>query len=202
MAGGQHQLGHRPAESVPAPAPAPYFGDSPEQVESPFPIPGLSTADPIRRSSTDPLGGSAVDAETDKQLRSPSGGSKLDDSVRRTMEDAFDTDFSDVRVHTDGGAAKLSQNLQATAFTHGSNIFFSQGSFKPDTDSGQHLLAHELTHVVQRKQGRDTGAPSPSGGTTVGMANDPLESEADSVASEVVGALRRQTKSCNCGQPH
>jgi hypothetical protein len=191
--GGEHRLEHRAAERVPAPAPIVEF-EAPEQVESPFPIPGLAVSDPIRRSSTDPLGGSAIDQGTEQALKSPSGGSRLDDSVKSSMESAFNTDFSDVRVHTGSSAAKLSTDLQATAFTHGSNIFFSQGSYDPGSEGGRHLLAHELAHVVQRKQGRDNGAASPAGATTIGRADDPLEAEADSAAGRVVDALRRQTR--------
>jgi hypothetical protein len=202
--GGQHRLEHRAADSAPAPAPALEFAAAPEQIEAPFPIPGLSTAEPIRRSASaaDPLGGASVDAGTEQALQTPAGGSKLDDSVRSSMESAFNTDFSDVRVHSDASAANLSRSMQATAFTHGSNIFFSEGSYNPSSESGKHLLAHELTHVVQRKQGRDTGAPSLSATTTIGKADDPLETEAEAVATDVVGALKRQAKDCDCGQPH
>jgi hypothetical protein len=199
MLGGQHQLEHRSADAAPAPASAFGFTEAPEQVEAPFPIPGLST--PLRRSAGsahDPLGGAAVDADTERALRTPSGGTRLDDAVRGSMESAFGTDFSDVRVHTGSEASTLSHSMQATAFTHGSNIYFSQGTYNPNSDSGKQLLAHELTHVVQRKQGRDTGASG--SGTTIGKADDPLESEADAVAGQVVGALRRQASNCGCGQ--
>ena len=111
-------------------------------------------------------------------------------------------DFGGVKVHTDSAAARLSRNVQATAFTHGSDIYFSQGSYQPDTAQGQHLLAHELTHVVQQQQGRDKGGVSASGAPTVGRADDPLEAEAEKVAEGVVGALRRQTRDCTCGQDH
>lgn len=206
MIGGQYEAAHRPGTATPNPSPAAEFAGAAADIsEAPFAIPGLSTesAEPtVRRSATDPLGGSSVDAGTEKALQSPSGGGKLDESVRSRMESAFDTDFSDVRVHTGSSASKLSRSMQATAFTHGSNIYFSEGTYNPNTESGQHLLAHELTHVVQRKQGRDTGGPAKSATTTIGKADDPLEAEADSVASDVVGALRRQTRGCNCGQPH
>jgi hypothetical protein len=185
-----------------APAPSREL-DVPERVAAPFPIPGLAlAAEPIRRSSADPLGGSAVDPATDQALKNPSGGAKLDDSVRSSMESAFQSDFSSVRVHTGPDAAKLSNDVQATAFTHGSDIYFSQGAYSPTSPGGQHLLAHELTHVVQRQQGRDSGAPAKSGSATIGKADDPLEAEAEHAAGNVVSALRRQTRDCGCGRPH
>ncbi|RME05535.1 MAG: DUF4157 domain-containing protein, partial [Bacteroidetes bacterium] len=40
--------------------------------------------------------------------------------------------------------------LDAEAFTTGSDIFFRNGRYDPHSHSGQKLLAHELTHVVQQ----------------------------------------------------
>jgi hypothetical protein len=201
MSGGQHQLEHGVAAAVPSPAALTDFSPAGELLAEPLPIPGLSTDETARRSGgggADPLGGSAVDGETEAALRSPSGGKALDPTTRASMETAFGADFSSVRVHTDNKAATLSRSMQATAFTHGQNIFFSEGTYQPGSEGGSHLLAHELTHVVQRQQGRDSGGASASG-TTIGKADDPLETEAEAVATNVVGALRRQTKNCGCG---
>ncbi len=73
------------------------------------------------------------------------------------MESGFGTDFSNVRLHTDSQAAQLSQNINAKAFTYGNDIYFNKGQYNPTADSGQHLIAHELTHVVQQngKVGRE-----------------------------------------------
>ena len=81
---------------------------------------------------------------------SKGGGSPLPDGTRQGMESAFDTDFSQVRVHTGTQAADMSQGIQAHAFTHGSDVYFNNGQYSPNTEGGQRLLAHELTHVVQQ----------------------------------------------------
>jgi len=74
------------------------------------------------------------------------------------MGDAFKTDFSGVKVHTGNQSDMLNRSISARAFTTGSDIFFRSGEYNPSISSGQTLLAHELTHVVQ--QG---GAPSTAG---------------------------------------
>jgi hypothetical protein len=33
----------------------------------------------------------------------------------------------------------------------GNDIFFGKSQYQPFTQEGQHLLAHELTHVVQQR---------------------------------------------------
>jgi len=77
-------------------------------------------------------------------------GHPLPEETQTEMEEAFDQDFSPVRIHTDSGAAGLSQDLQARAFTHGSDVYFNQGEYNPKNREGKKLLAHELTHVVQQ----------------------------------------------------
>jgi len=66
------------------------------------------------------------------------------------MSKSFGVDFSNVRIHHDTASAKLCQELNAIAFTHGQDIFFNEGKFNPDSKEGKMLLAHELTHVVQQ----------------------------------------------------
>ncbi len=44
----------------------------------------------------------------------------------------------------------MSRDIQAEAFTHGSDIYFNRSKFNPGGKGGRHLLAHELTHVVQQ----------------------------------------------------
>jgi hypothetical protein len=81
------------------------------------------------------------------------GGQPLAKEARQPIEQAFGADFSDVRVHTDSEANKLNHDLSAKAFTTGKDIFFRQGEYSPGSSSGQKLLAHELTHVVQQGKG-------------------------------------------------
>ncbi len=96
-----------------------------------------------------------------KQLKaSRSGGKPLPKTVQSQMENAIGADFSQVRVHTDQRAREMSKGLKAQAFTYGKDVFFNTGKFRPETQEGQHLLAHELTHVVQQgKAGNKSKAP-------------------------------------------
>ena len=82
---------------------------------------------------------------------SKGGGNPLPETTRQSMEPGFGADFSKVRIHTDSQAIQMSQDLNAQAFTHGSDVYFNQGKFSPDSSQGKHLLAHELTHVVQQR---------------------------------------------------
>ncbi|MEB3294999.1 MAG: DUF4157 domain-containing protein [Synechococcales bacterium] len=79
-------------------------------------------------------------------------GQAIPDHFRQPLEQAFQSDFSNVRIHTDEQASQLNQALQAKAFTTGRDIFFRQGEYNPNSQQGQELIAHELTHVIQQNQ--------------------------------------------------
>jgi len=85
--------------------------------------------------------------------RSMSGGEPLPTSVRSYFEPRFGHDFTSVRIHTGGIAADTAKQVQAKAFTFGHHIVFGEGHYRPETDAGRHLLAHELTHVIQQRGG-------------------------------------------------
>src|SRR5436190_8978074 len=70
--------------------------------------------------------------------------------------DTFGNDFSNVKIHTDTEAIQMNHELNAKAFTVGNDVYFNQGEYQPGSESGKHLLAHELTHVVQQKE-NDSG---------------------------------------------
>ena len=79
-------------------------------------------------------------------------GKPLESSTRNSMESAFGESFAGVRVHDDIHAAVSADFLQARAYTVGQNIAFARGEYSPQSPSGQKLLAHELTHVIQQSR--------------------------------------------------
>lgn len=80
-------------------------------------------------------------------------GKPLAPKMQAEMESKFGADFSGVNIHTDQQAVEINKNLHAQAFTHGKDVYFNSGKYNPETGSGKHLLAHELTHVVQQDKG-------------------------------------------------
>jgi len=81
---------------------------------------------------------------------SKGSGSPMDESTSGKMSSSFGADFSSVRVHTDSKAVQMNKELGSQAFANGSDIYFNEGKYNPESKSGQHLLAHELTHTVQQ----------------------------------------------------
>ncbi|NEO85807.1 MAG: DUF4157 domain-containing protein [Spirulina sp. SIO3F2] len=96
-------------------------------------------------------GGGAASPELEQSIQRERGkGQPLAESIRQPLENAFGIDFGGVRVHTDNVANQLNESIQAKAFTTGQDVFFRQGAYAPESQGGQELLAHELTHVVQQ----------------------------------------------------
>ena len=87
---------------------------------------------------------------TEKYLDSLSGGRALGARERSFFEPAIGYDFSNVKLHTDSRANESAKNINALAYTHGNNIVFANNQYQPGTETGNKLLAHELTHVVQQ----------------------------------------------------
>ena len=69
------------------------------------------------------------------------------------MEAFFGSDLSPVRIHTGAQADASARALNAQAYTVGNEIVFRQGHYAPGMAWGRRLLAHELTHVVQKGPG-------------------------------------------------
>lgn len=154
----------------------------------------------VQRRVDAPAGveGGAIDEEVTSQINGARGsGTTLDSGVAQRLGETMGHDFSDVHVHTDPQADSLNRSLSAKAFTTGSDIFFQQGAYQPSSSEGQHLLAHELTHVVQQS------GSSPSGPLTLGPAEDSYEHEADSVASQAMSTsqptAQREEECDGCG---
>lgn len=107
---------------------------------------------------TKPALGQTPSVTPDLQTQLGSGGGQaLPQPTREVMESRFHYDFRGVRVHSDRHAANLNHQMHAQAFTHGQHVYFGQGHYQPSTFKGQHLLAHELTHVVQQTGGHTEG---------------------------------------------
>jgi len=110
-------------------------------------------------------------------LRSP--GRRLDPRAQNDLGARLGGDVSDVRVHTGADAAASATALGATAYTVGRDIVFGAETFAPDTREGRRLLAHELTHAMDR----EPGSAPPGTDVVLGSRHDDAEQAAANVAS-------------------
>jgi hypothetical protein len=116
-----------------------------------------------------------------------SGGRPLEPDVRADMEARLGHDFSDVRVHDDSAAAGSATEVNAHAYTVGSNVVFQRDKYDPSTPEGKTTLAHELTHVVQQRSGPVDGTSAP-GGIKISDPSDRFEREAAANAERAMSA--------------
>ena len=105
------------------------------------------TTPTIQRLASESAAPPRVPGSVDRTLES--AGSPLEPVLRQDMEQRFGHDFSNVRVHADSSADQSARDVRAHAYTVGRDIVFASGKYAPQTRQGRHLLAHELTHVVQ-----------------------------------------------------
>ncbi len=102
--------------------------------------------------SAGPAPAQVAEPDVTEEIRALAGkGQKLPASVVTFMAPRFKADFSQVTIDTSPRAARLAARLQARAFTFERTIFFGHDQFKPDTEEGRALIAHELTHTIQQR---------------------------------------------------
>lgn len=130
-----------------------------------------------------------------KITASKGGGSPLPEGVRTNMESSMGADFSNVRVHTNSNAVGMSNQLGAQAFTHGNDIFFNSGKYNPNNSTGQHLLAHELTHTVQQGNSKTPGLHA----RLLQMKQDTLQLQANMAAHAEMVMTKQDTPNVQAG---
>jgi hypothetical protein len=146
-----------------------------DEIDSPLvrPIPDLWPGKRTRTAAAIQLkADGATRSATELAAPPASGGSPLPTAVRTKMEASFGADFSNVRIHEDNRA----DNFGARAYAQGDNVHMAPGQYDPAGARGQELIGHELTHVVQQRQGRVAGA---QGKDATVVRDEALENEAD-----------------------
>lgn len=116
------------------------------------------------------LGGD-VPLASEAAIHAVAGGQSLSDQQRSYFEPLFGVDFSGVRLHTGPSADQAAESIGALAYTRGRDVVFRRDHYRPETESGQQLLAHELAHTVQ--QGSAPAKP-PSADRSGGNIFSPL----------------------------
>lgn len=88
-----------------------------------------------------------------RSLADPSP-TRLSLQERERMRKILGIDPGDVRIHTGEAASEAATAMQAKAFTLGSDeVYFREDAYQPNTQEGDALLAHELTHVSEDTAG-------------------------------------------------
>ncbi|WP_245761632.1 DUF4157 domain-containing protein [Saccharopolyspora shandongensis] len=116
-------------------------------------------------------------SEVPDVLRSP--GRPLDAGLRDEMESRMGADFGDVRLHDDSTARRSAAEVGAVAYTSGRHIVSGTGGID------KHTLAHELTHVLQQRQGPVAGTDR-GDGMRISDPSDRFERAAEANARRVM----------------
>ncbi|NET61146.1 MAG: DUF4157 domain-containing protein [Symploca sp. SIO2E6] len=161
----------------------------------------LQTKPLVQRQSNG--GGMAATPELEESIQQAKGsGQPLSENIRQPMEQAFGSDFSNVKVHTDTQSDQLNQSIQARAFTTGQDVFFKQGEYNPGSKDGQELLAHELTHVVQQRGASNLQRQQNSQGIDNVLSSSKKGKIQPQLNSAKLGATQKQAVQVSQQSPH
>jgi hypothetical protein len=109
----------------------------------------------------------------------PDARSGAAEQAVQTLAPRFGVPLDHVRMHADAAGDARAASHGAPAVAEGANIYLSQ-SVDPSSATGQRIVAHELSHVIQQ-----TSAPPASRGASVDAAA--YEREAHRVGDIVAG---------------
>ena len=84
-------------------------------------------------------------------------------------------DLGEVKIVYGPAADEYTRSHHALALVLGTDIFFRNGSYRPETEEGRKILAHELTHVAQNKKREEYR----------GASREELEREAEAAEKQV-----------------
>jgi hypothetical protein len=127
----------------------------------------------------------ADDGPTRDAAPKPESVQPLDAATRGEMESAFGESLGDVRLHTGEHSEEAARGLGARAFTRGRDIYFGKGEGDLSTRDGRETLAHELTHVMQQREGAEAANTS---------SREDSEREAEETARLVASGHAAQVK--------
>ncbi|MFB6942397.1 eCIS core domain-containing protein [Streptomyces sp. NPDC056305] len=108
-----------------------------------------------------------------------STGRPLGAPLREEMEARLGADFTDVRIHNDHSARASATEVGARAYASGHHVVIG------DDGTDKHTLAHELTHVIQQRQGLVTGTDN-GNGLSISNPSDHYEREAEANAQRAM----------------
>ncbi|MFJ5725631.1 DUF4157 domain-containing protein [Streptomyces sp. NPDC093149] len=103
------------------------------------------------------------------------------------MESRLGADFSDVLIHDDSAARASAAEVGARAYTSGNHVVIGDGG------ADRHTLAHELTHVIQQRQGPVAGTDN-GAGLKVSDPSDRFERDAEANARRVMRGATGPTR--------
>ena len=90
-------------------------------------------------------------------------------------------DLGEVTIVYGPAADEYTRSHHALALVLGTDIFFRNGAYRPETEEGRKILAHELTHVAQNKKREEYR----------GASREELEREAEAAEKQVEDSEER-----------
>jgi hypothetical protein len=136
---------------------------------------GASMLAGMQKKAADGSGPAPANVQATVDRARAGGGSPLSPETRTDMESRLGRDFGGARVHSGAPAAAAAQAVGAKAFTVGHDVFFGAGRYRPGTNGGNRLLAHELVHTVQQGGGSSRARPARLQRATKGKTEPPTD---------------------------
>jgi hypothetical protein len=118
-------------------------------------------------------------------------GRPLEPGQRSRFEQGFGANLEHIRIHSGPEASRLADSASAVAVTSGRDIAFGSGEYRPGSFSGDLILAHEIAHALQYREG------------SAALSEDTAETSATSAGMAAASRMRGGTHPADAaGLPH
>ena len=85
---------------------------------------------------------------------------ELNSATKQSLSGIFGNDVSQTEIIQGKEGEQVARQHNARAVTFGNQIYFNQGQFRPGTEVGDALLAHEMAHISQQSEAKDSSSVS------------------------------------------
>jgi len=126
----------------------------------------------LRTSLSKPDGNLTVYQNPERRMRQSSESDRrfpVESVTLESYNQKHGSDLDKATIHTGPLADEYTSSMHALAVTLGTDIYFRNGAYKPETEEGKATLVHELTHAAQYAENRITD----------GVSEEALEREAE-----------------------
>lgn len=100
----------------------------------------------------------------------------LETVMIKVQEARHDEEIGNATIHVGYNSDQLARGQNALAFAIGYDIYFRDGKYRPETEEGRALLAHELKHVAQHNEN-----PSEDNRTVEELEHEAIIAEKDEI---------------------
>ncbi|MES2649713.1 MAG: DUF4157 domain-containing protein [Bacteroidota bacterium] len=113
----------------------------------------------------------SVSPVSDPDLSGRSGGSALSTGAKEYLQDYYNTNLSDIRIHTGNEALAVCRAAGVNAFVKDNHIFITPSKYDPESEQGAILLSEKIGESLKQRGIKTTSKDGNEVGSVMSLVN-------------------------------